>query len=194
MLFIYWTKLKLAPGSQNTQIPRKTWRLLDLSVLQPRADSRAVALERFGETAIPAPLSSLSVCLQFHNCWLPWSRCQRAPDARYKNQPGSSSESPRPAKSHPLRLFSGHAPPVPSSGPSDLLLALHSPVLSCLLPRHNNTINLHLYLRSGVLCHFSISLWYIPLSRGGGGGFWAGRRKTRWGRNMRECYKFRPRL
>ena len=85
-----------------------------------------------------------------------------------------------------------------SSGPSNLLLALHSPVLYCLLPRHNNTINLHFYLRSGVLCHFSSSLWYIPLHscfrKGGGGGFWAGRRKTRWGRNMRECNKFWPLL
>lgn len=48
---------------------------------------------RSSKSLIPAHLSSLSVCLQFHNCWFPWSHCEWAPDATYQSQLGSSSES-----------------------------------------------------------------------------------------------------
>lgn len=68
---------------------------------------------RNSKSLIPAHLSSLSVCLQFHNCWFPWSPYERAPDATHQSQPGSSSESPRPAS--PTLLY-GHAPPVPPPG------------------------------------------------------------------------------
>lgn len=51
---------------------------------------------RNSESLIPTHLSSLSVCLQFHNCWLLWSSCQWAPDASYPSQPGRSSEASQP--------------------------------------------------------------------------------------------------
>lgn len=71
---------------------------------------------------VPARLSSRSVCLRFHNCWLPWSRRQWAPDARYQSQPGAvSHHGPQVPPSQSLLLA--------RSGPSDLLSVLHSPVL-----------------------------------------------------------------
>ncbi len=142
---------------------------------------------RNSESLIPACLSSLSVCLQFHNCWLPWSHSQWAPDARYQSQPGSSSESPWPA-SPTLRDSSTGTLLLFLPRPPDLLLALHSPV------RHSNSLWLPLYCLA-IIVWICTSIFTVflepesstsaalcrllyPCSVASGGGFPSKRRET----------------